>query len=243
MITTQKLKLPCYMTDLRSRMRATAFMDLAQQIGEDDAEAGGFGFSFLRARGLAWVLARQRVEFYSLPQFKDELELQTWHRGVNGPFYVRDYKLLGADGKVAVASSSSWVLMDLASRTMVMPGKVDLPALADAAPGMQAIEGYASKVMPPRGLPQVKVGERAVVFSDIDYNRHVNNVRYIGWAVDVLPMELLEERPLRGLTINFNHEVHPGETVSLYLQENPSGEYFVEGRVEDRQAFIVRLEV
>ena len=81
------------------------------------------------------------------------------------------------------------------------------------------------------------------MFSDIDYNRHVNNVRYIGWAVDVLPMELLEEKPLRGLTINFNHEVHPGETVSLYLQENPSGEYFVEGRVEDRQAFIVRLEV
>ena len=50
MMTTHTLKLPCYMTDFRSRLRPTAFMDLAQQIGEDDAEAGGFGFSFLRER-------------------------------------------------------------------------------------------------------------------------------------------------------------------------------------------------
>lgn len=231
------------MTDLRYRMRPTAFMDLAQQIGEDDAEAGGFGFSFLRERGLAWVLARQVVEFRKLPHFKDELEMQTWHRGVTGPFYVRDYRLIGADGEVAVASSSSWVLLDLQSRTMVMPGKVDLPAVEDAAPGMQAIDGVATKVSPARGVPSVKAGERTALFSDIDYNRHVNNVRYIGWALDVLPLTLLEEKPLRSLSINFNHEVHPGEKVALYIQENPSGEYFVEGRVEDRQAFIVRLQV
>lgn len=243
MMTTHTLKLPCYMTDFRSRLRPTAFMDLAQQIGEDDAEAGGFGFFFLRERGLAWVLARQSVEFYRLPLFKEELEMQTWHRGVTGPFYVRDYRLIGADGEIAVASSSSWVLLDLNTRTMVMPGKVDLPMVEDAAPGQRALEGYAAKVMPPRGIPAVKVGERTAVFSDIDYNNHVNNVRYIGWAMDVLSLDLLAEKPLRSLSINFNHEVHPGETVELYLQENPSGEFFVEGRVESRQAFIVRLVV
>lgn len=243
MITTQPLKLPCYMTDFRYRMRPTAFMDLAQQIGEDDAEAGGFGFSFLRERGLAWVLARQSVEFYALPRFKDQLEMQTWHRGVTGPFYIRDYRLIGADGEVAVASSSSWVLLDLNTRAMVMPGRLDLPMVEDAAPGLRALEGFATKVIPPRGVVPVKVGERTALFSDIDYNNHVNNVRYIAWAIDVLPMDLLSEKPVRSLSINFNHEVHPGETVELYLQENPSGEYFVEGRVESRQAFIVRLAI
>jgi len=231
------------MTDFQYRMRPTAFMDLAQQIGEDDAEEGGFGFSFLRERGLAWVLARQSVEFYTLPRFKDSLEMQTWHRGVSGPFYIRDYRLLAEDGTVAVASSSSWVLLDLKTRAMVMPGKVDLPAVADAAPGQHALEGYATKVIPQRGVPWKRAGERTAVFSDIDYNNHVNNVRYIGWALDVLPMEVLAQKPLRSLSINFNHEVHPGETAELYLQENPSGEYFVEGQVESRQAFIVRLQV
>lgn len=231
------------MTDFRYRMRPTAFMDLAQQIGEDDAEENGFGFSFLRERGLAWVLARQNVEFYALPRFKDQLEMQTWHRGVTGPFYIRDYRLIGADGEVAVASSSSWVLLDLNTRAMVMPGRVDVPMLEDAAPGQHALEAYAAKVLSPRGVPAVKAGERIAVFSDIDYNNHVNNVRYIGWAMDVLPLDLLAENPLRRLSINFNHEVHPGETVELYIQKSPSGEFFVEGRVESRQAFIVRLEV
>lgn len=242
-MTTQQFRLPCYMTDLRYRLRPTAFMDLAQQIGEDDAEAGGFGFSFLRERGLAWVLARQCVEFYNLPCFKDSLEMQTWHRDVSGPFYVRDYRLLAEDGTVAVASSSSWVLLDLKARTMVLPGKVDLPAVSDAAPGQHALEGYATKVIPQRGVPWKRAGERTAVFSDIDYNHHVNNVRYIGWALDVLPLDLLEEKPLKSLAINFNHEVHPGEKVELYVQENPSGEFFVEGRMESRQAFIVRLQV
>ena len=109
------------MVDNRFRMRAAAFMNLAQQIGEDNAEAGDFGFQRLKDQGLAWVLSRQFVTFHQLPKFKETVKLQTWHRGVEGPFYIRDYRMYAQDGTLLVESSSSWVVLNLESRAMILP--------------------------------------------------------------------------------------------------------------------------
>ena len=49
-----------------------------------------------------------------------------------------------------------------------------------------------------------------VAYSDIDFNRHVNTMRYIEMMLDVLPIErFAEERPLR-LDINFLKEARYG---------------------------------
>lgn len=242
MITEKILRLPCYMVDCRSLLRPTAFMDMAQQIGEDNAEEGGYGYRRLRDEGLAWVLSRQSVRFNRMPVFKETLKMQTWHRGVDGPFYIRDYRLVGEDGSVAVESTSSWVVINLESRAMVLPHNLSFDAKAwECAEPVEAMSSIAPRIMAPRGMEASLAAEHKVVYSDVDYNMHVNNVRYIGWALDALPGDLAYTHTLKELNINFNREVHPGETVSLYLYEKPSGEYFVEGKVEGRQAFIIRF--
>ena len=54
-----------------------------------------------------------------------------------------------------------------------------------------------------------------VAYSDIDFNRHVNTMRYIEMMLDVLPIErFAEERPLR-LDINFLKEARYGQTLSV----------------------------
>ena len=49
--------------------------------------------------------------------------------------------------------------------------------------------------------------------SDIDVNRHVNNIRYVDWAFDALPEELALGGTLRRLQIHYKKEVHYGEPV------------------------------
>ena len=61
-----------------------------------------------------------------------------------------------------------------------------------------------------------------VAYSDIDFNRHVNTMRYIEMMLDVLPIErFAEERPLR-LDINFLKEARYGQTLSVALEERGS---------------------
>ena len=61
-------------------------------------------------------------------------------------------------------------------------------------------------------------------------------------GLDVVGLEVTTESVLRELEINFNAEVRPEEVVeiSLYRLAN-TNTYYVEGKVEGKNSFIVRL--
>ena len=66
--------------------------------------------------------------------------------------------------------------------------------------------------------------------------------RLIAYTYDMtLPEELVNTKMVKELTINFNREARPGETVGLWHAVDADGAHIVEGRVDDRQVFIERL--
>ena len=86
--TIQKLTVPCYATDVAHYLKPGAFMDMAQEIAYVSARSLGFGYEELERFGTAWVLSRMHIEFPAMPRWRDVVELQTWHKGFEGPFYV-----------------------------------------------------------------------------------------------------------------------------------------------------------
>jgi acyl-ACP thioesterase len=54
-----------------------------------------------------------------------------------------------------------------------------------------------------------------VVYSDIDFNRHVNTLRYIDLIFDSLPIELIEKNNGMRLDINFIAEALYGEVLTI----------------------------
>ena len=110
---------PCYGVDGRQRLKPAAFMDMAQEIAYLAAGAMHFGYDELASDGTAWVLSRICFRFLETPSWRDEVSLYTWHKGPYGPFYVRDFSLEGKDGRKLVAATSSWVILDVASRRMM----------------------------------------------------------------------------------------------------------------------------
>ena len=54
---------------------------------------------------------------------------------------------------------------------------------------------------------------RPVVYSDIDFNRHVNTLRYIDLIFDMLPLEAIEQNGGMRLDFNFLAEARYGEVV------------------------------
>ena len=239
--TWESLRVPCYMTDSHALLRPVAFLDLAQNIAVQGADSLHFGDDELSSRNCAWVLARQSVRFERPVRHKAQVRIATWHKGAQGLFFLRDYLLLGSDGVPAVRSTSSWVVMDITERRLVRFDS--LSEVVDATPQStdHAIEEPAAKVGLPRESELTLIGTHRVLWSDVDYNQHANNVKYTVWALDALPEELVYEKPLKELTINFNREVRPGEAVELWHAFDASGAHIIEGRVEGHQVFIERL--
>lgn len=234
----QELSIPCYDTDACFRLKPEAFMDLAQEIAFQAASVLGFGYDNLHVHHVTWVLSRMHVHFDSYPLWRDEVTLYTWHKGLNGLYFQRDFRLNDPSGKQLICCTSSWVVINEQTRRVVRPeeivdkikGAVMEDAIAEPAPKLQpAREGEAQWVM-----------DHQVAYSDTDIVGHTNNARYVLWAMDALPYEQILSHPIRDLYINFIKETTPGQQVSIFRTVTPEG-YDVEGRVEGKTVFVCRF--
>ncbi|MBO4263387.1 MAG: hypothetical protein J5871_01750 [Bacteroidales bacterium] len=235
-----ELELPCYMFDRASRLRPAAFMDVAQDLATRGARQIGCADAVLLRHHMVWILARMYVRFTCLPHFGDRVSLETWHRGEEGLFYNREYRMLFPDGTPAVTATSAWILMDVRSRKLVRPENAVPLQGVPAQDAGQAAGRSAPKIVAPKTPDFSPAGTHTVRYSDVDYNRHANNAKYVVWAMDVLPFGLAAETPLRELSINFNREALPGEEVALFVA-SAGDTYFVEGRIGGLQVFICKL--
>lgn len=234
----QDLRVPCYQTNRQTLLKPAAFMDMAQEIAYWAASELGFGYDTLHVHHTAWVLSRMHLHFEDFPKWRDDVTLYTWHKGAEGLFYLRDYDLRDQSGRSVIQGTSSWVVIDERTRRFVRPE--DLQNLLHTENVDHAIATPSPKIQLPREAQPEKVGEHTVAYSDLDLVGHTNNVRYVVWAMDCLPLEEAE-KPVRDLYINFNKETTHGEKVELYrLREGNA--WYIEGRVEGKPCFVVKLE-
>ena len=57
-----------------------------------------------------------------------------------------------------------------------------------------------------------------VRYSDIDFNKHVNNVKYVQWFMDSVPQEIREEYELKEIDILFEHECYYNDEIKCVCE-------------------------
>lgn len=185
-----------------------------------DAHNKGFGIDALGQENLAWVLSRIAVEIDRRPGQYSEFDVHTWVSENGRLISTRNFEGVDDRGNMFCRGVSQWCLLDFARRVPValerLGGRFDVflndtPAPCDPPRKLLAVE------------PEQSVRHR-VAYSDIDFNSHMNTMRYLVLMFDMLPIELLREnRPLR-LDAHFIRECRFGQilTVGCRQQDNLS---------------------
>ena len=231
----------CYEADANKLLRPTAMLDMMQEAANVDATRLGFGFDNMIATNTAWVLSRLHMKVNSYPKWRDTVRLFTWHKGAFKLFFLRDFSLKDTEGNSLIDATTSWLIIDLNTRRLSRNAE-----LADENTCIKedAISEPVDKVTAPQDAEFEFAGTHKVVWSDIDTNNHVNNVKYVVWALDIVDYDDSSKKPLKELFINFDNEVLAGQEVELYKirQENEEGlTYHVQGKVDGKQSFIIKL--
>lgn len=237
----QDYTIPCYDTDASWRLKPTSFMNLAQEAAGQHAVHLGFGYDDLIKTNTAWIISRMHIEFVDTPQWRDQVTLTTWHKGLNRLFYLRDFIMTDAQGNPKVKATSSWLVLNLETRRLVRDPELMEEGTVNTE---NVIETPADKVQMPKDVEPVLALEHVVAYSDIDMNAHANNAMYMQWAMDAVEYELAASHPLKALTINFNHETKAGDKVMLYravVEKEDGIHVYVEGKVEETSSFTVEL--
>ena len=236
----QEYTIPCYDTDASGRLKPASFMNLAQEAAGQHAVYLGFGYDDLIATNTAWILSRVHIRFVDTPMWKDDVVLSTWHKGLNRLFFVRDFRLTDKEGRTRVESTTSWLVMNLETRRLVRD-----PQLREGSECLEdVIATPAGKVQMPKDVEPQLMFEHLVAYSDIDVNGHANNAMYMQWAMDAVDYDIASTRPVKEVTINFNHETKAGDVVALYksiIKTEDGRRVYVEGKVGDTSAFCVEI--
>jgi acyl-ACP thioesterase len=194
-------------------MRLDAVFEILQEAAGYHADLCGAGFADLIPAGMTWILSRIRVRVTAYPRYRERLLVRTWPRGTQGLIALRDFIVSGPGGSPAVLGTSSWLLVDYASRR---PLRADeFLAGRFSFSGERALDADASKIADfaaaPSGAPALGFRVRP---SDLDMNGHVTNTAYIKMLADGLA-ETSPGSPPLDVEVNFMAEAFLGEELHL----------------------------
>ncbi|MCL2748321.1 MAG: thioesterase [Oscillospiraceae bacterium] len=218
-------------SDPSSYCRPSALQGFLQETATVHAEIlGASREDLLSGAGLFWVMVRSWYALSRPLQAGETITVRTWHRGARGAQLYRDYDIV-ADGVLAGEAVSAWVLVDWETRRIARPSAIT--ALERSKTPHKAKAVLLDKLPPASGLTWV--GQRRAVYSDLDVNNHVNNVRYTDYICDALRLENRPGAWMTSLQVGFTAQVLAGETLHLYTGRLSDGRFFISGRDEQEK--------
>jgi acyl-ACP thioesterase len=206
--------------DISKSLCVSAAFDYFQDIAGLHADNLGAGIDHIKeAYGISWIVMRVRLEVNRMPHLEEPVIVESWPQPPKVR-YDRDYRIrTEKDGEILANAASSWILMNLTTHE-ITKGKV-FDYTYDIRETERAVVGKLRQLKAPG--PLVTVAERPIRYSDVDYNLHVNNARYIDFIMDCYPLAFHQEHEVGAIEVNYVNEARPDETLVIGKAAYPDG--------------------
>ncbi len=236
-ITTYNYRIEPQDVDFTQRASVATIINYMLNVAGLDAHNKGFGVDALMGQSVTWVLSRLAVDIAVQPNQYEGVEIDTWVNDFNRLSSTRNFVM--HQGERCLASGvSQWCMFDMEKRQ-----SVDMSLFKDVY--LKAMVDAPSPIAMPARLraiePTAKMS-RPVVYSDIDFNRHVNTMRYIDLIFDTLPLGLIESNAGMRIDLNFLAEARYGDTITVGSVKDEAGVWQFEITSEERVLCRAKIE-
>lgn len=211
--------------DPYNRIKPSAILSIMQEVAGAHCDGTPLSWTSLAEKGMFFAISRQHIQITRLPAQRETITVETWPGPTSRVAFPRNTIAYDEQGRELFRAMSLWVLMDMNTRAMVLPGKsgIEVPGL------IRGNELAVPGSLGPKNLSAV--AKRQVVYTELDCNGHMNNCRYMDWMLDLLPSDFHREHPLTDFTITYLSEAREGEQVDLHYELSPDGQFQVEATV------------
>ena len=203
-----------HQVDTKNEVFLPVLWSFMQEAAWHHADHLRLGYSDLMGKQYFWVLSRLSVQMEEYPRWGDRIWVKTWLAGTGRLFALRQFSIADLSGKILGTARSAWLVLDLKSRK---PQKIEpffkhLRNLFDRLPPAEEPEKLPAPVRP--------TSEKSyeVRYSDIDIHHHVNNIHYIGWVLDSVPLEMNRTHQIHTFEINFLAESSCEDVLSIQTE-------------------------
>ena len=203
--------------DCFGNLKPSMILFFAQDMAGRHCVELALDYDTMAAKRLFWAVIRHRVQVSRMPRRGETVILETWPMPTTRVAYPRATVAMDKNGNELFRVISLWVIMDLDTRAMILPGKsgVDVCGL------LRGSELSAPGSLMPKVLENSE--KRTVRYSDLDRNGHMNNCRYLEWVTDLLPSVFHKDNKMKEFTVCYLSEAREGEQLNLSWEQGEDG--------------------
>ena len=200
-----------YEVDYRLQSTITTIVNFMGDIGTKQSEELGVGIDNLISKNMTWVFYQYDIKVNRYPKYGEKVRMVTEPSGFKKFYATRNYIIYDENENKIVEAKAIFFLINTEKRRAMR-----VPEDQYIAYGVEGELGKDFKVDRLEKLEEAMYSkEFKIRYSDIDSNRHVNNSKYIEWAVETLPLELVKDYELKRMRVTFEKECLYGEEVCV----------------------------
>ena len=173
----EQTEIPSHMVDFYGRIKFYYICHYLFDIASRHAHFLHWGYDDLQDQKQYWVLSRLHVKMLKYPGMHDTISLETWPKGINRLFALRDFRFSSGVDETICLATTAWLIVDASSGRPVRI--TDFAELYNFNTGKHSIEEVPGK-LPAVDTPE-NTREISVSYSDLDINKHVTSGKYIEW--------------------------------------------------------------
>ena len=220
--------------DARFDLKVSAIFRLFQDVAMLATRDLKVDSMSLSKRNIDWVITRMMVEIKRLPKCDEQISVFTYPGKDMAMLYPRYFFITDAKGEIIIRSSSIWCLIDNDTRKVIVDKDV-IKKLPEETHDSQL--PFPEKIAMP--MNQKYVERRVIHYSDLDFNSHMNNVRYIELLTDTHDSCFYKTHQIKSITLNYLKEIKEKEVVDIY--SNASNPEIISVSVEGDLDFLGKV--
>lgn len=229
-IFIEEYKVPYYDSNIRGYASPESLLAYMGELATLHSDHVGLDIGNLRKNNYGWMLHRWKVKINDYPLARDLIRIKTWASDFRKFYANREFKILDKDNRELVRASSVWIFLDMIRKRPIRVNDniIELYGI-ESGQIFEDFYDFNLEFDSKEGL------EFRVRKSDIDYNNHVNNVKYFQWMLEVLPKYIDEGYILKEFEILYKKEVGFGSLIkSSYSKKENNDQLIVLHKVEEQ---------
>jgi len=205
-----------YECDPNLRLHVTSLLKYFEDIALLQSEDVGVGLKYYTENKIAWLLYKWDIIIDDYPHFNDAINIITEPHGYSKFYAYRTFDVKNKNGEQLIKGNSIWFLVDT---SIHRPTKISEELYSYYnVPVENRIELKLDEIETVNRIDYQK--EFFVRQSDIDVNDHVNNIKYVEWALEAIPNEILKTCILKRLKVVYKKETHFGKKIKTIVEIN-----------------------
>lgn len=206
---TKKYEIHYYEVDAKLRCKLSSIIDFICDVGTQQSECLGGGIEFCTKNNCAWVFYKDDIKMYRYPMFGETINITTQPIGFKKFYGLRKYTIMDEKNNLIGEAFALFFLIDINKRRPTRIQKEQYEMY-----GVDGDVDYDISMDRIEKLDQEQYNKQFNIrYSDIDSNNHVNNVKYFEWAIEAVPLEVVNNYIIGRIKIIFEKETTYGESI------------------------------